>query len=210
MAQYHIVEQGEQLSGIAARHGFRSFRTIWDDARNDDLRRLRRNPHVLMPGDRIYVPDVQLKKETADTTQRHLYKVLGPGLVLRILLKDLDDGPVRNTACRLEVEGRTFDLTTDDQGFIEQRIPVNAREGRLTVEGEAVPIAIGFLDPVTETSGQKARLNNLGYHAGDPEAADDDERFRIAVEEFQCDQDLPVNGICGEETRAKLLEAHGC
>jgi len=210
MSRYHVVEQGEQLSGIAARYGFRDFRTIWNDPQNGDLRELRRNPHVLMPGDRVYVPEVRLKKEAADTTQRHLYKVLGPGLVLRILLKNLDDEPVRNTACRLEVEGRAFDLATDEQGFIEQHIAVNAREGRLTVEGEAVPIAIGFLDPVTETSGQKARLNNLGYQAGDPEAADEDERFRIAVEEFQCDQDLPVNGICGEETRAKLLEAYGC
>jgi peptidoglycan hydrolase-like protein with peptidoglycan-binding domain len=34
--------------------------------------------------------------------------------------------------------------------------------------------------------------------------------FRSAVEEFQCDHGLTVDGDCGAQTQAKLLSVHGC
>lgn len=52
-------------------------------------------------------------------------------------------------------------------------------------------------------SGQSGRLTNLGYFSGDvnqPEPAD----FKSAVEEFQCDHGLAVDGICGPITQASL------
>jgi peptidoglycan hydrolase-like protein with peptidoglycan-binding domain len=71
---------------------------------------------------------------------------------------------------------------------------------------------------VDEVSGQIGRLNNLGYDAGEldsPVASPEQERhrsehFRSAVEEFQCDHGLLVDGICGARTQAKLEEIHGC
>jgi putative peptidoglycan binding protein/LysM domain-containing protein len=99
-----------------------------------------------------------------------------------------------------------------------------------------IPVKIGHLDPVDKISGQIARLNNLGYFTGDltqaegasASGADDGERagdtnetsgtggsgkddqFRSAVEEFQCDHGLTVDGICGPLTQAKLKQLHGC
>jgi hypothetical protein len=72
-------------------------------------------------------------------------------------------------------------------------------------------ILIGHLDPVSEASGQKARLNNLGYFAGAMDE-DDDARFRSAVEEFQCEHmgKGSVDGVCGPKTQAKLEDVHGC
>ena len=64
--------------------------------------------------------------------------------------------------------------------------------------------AVG-LDSVT---GQKARLNNLGYDAGEV----NDEvtlRYKSAVEEFQCDQKLTVDGDCGKGTQGQLKKVHG-
>jgi len=52
-------------------------------------------------------------------------------------------------------------------------------------------------------------LNNLGYEAGDV-GAPDPERFRSAVEEFQCDQDMDVTGDCDDATQSQLRSAHGC
>jgi peptidoglycan hydrolase-like protein with peptidoglycan-binding domain len=98
---------------------------------------------------------------------------------------------------------------------IEQQIPKRAENGALTIEddrspfGVEVPIKVGHLDPVDEVSGQRARLNNLGYNAGE-RAAPAELQFRSAVEEFQCDYDLTVDGVCGPQTQAKLLEVHGC
>ena len=34
--------------------------------------------------------------------------------------------------------------------------------------------------------------------------------FRSAVEEFQCDQKLSVDGVVGPATRARLVKAYGC
>ncbi|MGE5692395.1 MAG: peptidoglycan-binding domain-containing protein, partial [Candidatus Zixiibacteriota bacterium] len=73
----------------------------------------------------------------------------------------------------------------------------------------AIPIQIGHLDPIEETSGQKARLSNLGYYFG-PLDAQADEKFRIAVQEFQCDNDLKVDGECGPKTQEKLKQVYGC
>jgi hypothetical protein len=72
-----------------------------------------------------------------------------------------------------------------------------------------IPFKIGDLDPVLETSGQVARLNNLGYFAGDL-SNPDPATFQSAVEEFQCDKSLTVDGICGPATQAKLSQVHGC
>ncbi len=55
-------------------------------------------------------------------------------------------------------------------------------------------------------SGQQARLDNLGYFASDG----DDDAFKSAVEEFQCDNSLTVDGDCGPATQAKLKQVYGC
>jgi hypothetical protein len=81
----------------------------------------------------------------------------------------------------------------------------------------SLPLKIGYLDPVTTVPGQVARLNNLGYDAGlvgrEDRAPRDEEgqrQFRSAVEEFQCDHGLAVDGKCGPVTQAKLKKVHGC
>ena len=70
-----------------------------------------------------------------------------------------------------------------------------------------LPIKIGYLDPVEEVSGQIGRLDNLGYFPGD---GTDEDQFKSAIEEFQCDNGLTVDGDCGPGTQAKLKEIHGC
>ena len=52
-------------------------------------------------------------------------------------------------------------------------------------------------------------MSNLGYYLG-PLDADNPAKFRSAVEEFQCDYGLTVDGDCGPNTQAKLKQVHGC
>jgi N-acetylmuramoyl-L-alanine amidase len=134
---------------------------------------------------------------------------MAPRLTLRLLIKDFNEQPIINTACTLEVEGAAYQLTTNANGQIQQQISASARTGRLRILDLELPIQIGHLDPVEEVSGQQARLNNLGYDAGEV-GEEDEAKLRSALEEFQCDQSFTVDGICDPQTQARLLEVHGC
>lgn len=218
MPKTHTVKQGEYLSGIAEQYGFTDNAKIWDDPANADLKSKRKNPNVLFPGDQLTIPDKESKEISGSTGQRHRFQVRLPGLKLRIVLEDMYEKPIANAQCHLRVESEEIELTTDSTGKIERTIRASAAAGQLTLEDKKtedleIPVKIGFLDPVDEVSGQCARLNNLGYNAGplpDNTAKENKLQLQSAVEEFQCDHGLSVDGICGPNTQAKLLKVHGC
>ncbi len=209
MPTEHIVQQGEYLAKIAAQYGFSSYRTIWDHANNAELKRKRKNPNILYPGDKLFIPDRQPREESASTDTRHDYRLKSETLKLRLLVKGSDDEPIANTPCVLIVENRRYEKTTNAAGNVEEIIRRGAHVASLTIRDVEIPLRIGDLDPVEEISGQQARLNNLGYDAGPVDGSDEAKR-RSAVEEFQCDHKLKVDGDCGSKTQAKLVEVHGC
>ena len=57
-------------------------------------------------------------------------------------------------------------------------------------------------------SGQAARLTNLGYLMNTEDSPDAE--LLSAVEEFQCDEELAVDGISGPKTQNQLVKVHGC
>lgn len=181
---------------------------------NAALRKKRDNPHVLFPGDELFIPDKEERQEAGTTETIHRFRLRAQPLTLRLALKDFDHQPLANIPCELHVEGAVHQLTTDSAGRIQQPISTKAESAVLVFKDPLVPfplgipLKIGHLDPVEELSGQEGRLNNLGYHAG---ALDDpiDDRFRFAVQEFQCDHGLQVDGLCGPHTQAKLKDVHG-
>jgi Putative peptidoglycan binding domain/LysM domain len=221
MGVIHTVSQGEHLSGIALRYGFRDYRTIWNDPGNADLKQRRPNPHVLFPGDQLVIPDKMKKQLPRPTDQGHRFQVAAQPLDLRIRLEQRRGDPIAGTPCMLAANDDGSSLTSDGDGALARSIAKDATAGKLTIQQQItvkdktvpltieMPLHIGHLDPVDEASGQRSRLANLGYYlaADDPV---DDAAFTSAVEEFQCDNGLAVDGICGPATQAKLSEIHGC
>jgi hypothetical protein len=205
----HTVQQGEHISRIAEHYGFHDSGVIWDHPSNAALREQRQNPSVLLPGDQLFVPEKQVKKVVCATTNTHRFRLHAEPVLLRLVLRDLNSDPIANTPCTLEVNGQIYELTSGADGLVEQKIPRTAESGRLTFGQLVIPLQIGHLDPVAEVSGWRARLNNLGYNAG---KSDDplDPQLQSAVEEFQIDYELTVDGMCGPNTQAKLKEVHGC
>ena len=59
----HIVKQGDCISNIAYQHGHFPD-TIWNDSKNSDLRQKRKDPNVLLPGDVVYIRDIEAKEES--------------------------------------------------------------------------------------------------------------------------------------------------
>jgi len=216
MADNYTVQQGDHLSKIAKDNGFIDYTVIWDHPNNSDLKKLRQNPNVLLPGDEIFIPDAEQKQESGATDKKHTFNVDKKTLKLRLVLEDIYEKPIAGAQCALLVDGQAYQLTTDGHGKLEQDVPLDAQDGALTIRGDqtpfandVIPIKIGHLDPVDEISGQIARLNNLGYFAGPLDGSDED-AFESAVEEFQCDHSLTVDGICGPNTQSKLKQVHGC
>jgi hypothetical protein len=105
---------------------------------------------------------------------------------------------------------------TDDGGEITFTLRSITPDTRGSLATEALEhgyvdtrtVVIAPLEPVDHPRGQRARLDNLGYvWIFDDEEAEVPSIY--AIEEFQCDHGLPVDGACGPTTQAKLVEVHG-
>lgn len=51
----YVVRQGDYLLKLAQRYGF-DAEEVWSHPRNEDLRKLRKDHHILAPGDIVYLP----------------------------------------------------------------------------------------------------------------------------------------------------------
>ena len=205
----HRIEQGEHVVRIAREKGFRDWQSIWNRGENSKLKALRENPNVLFPGDELFLPDFLEKEEASATGMVHSFKAPSLNLRLRIQVRDVNGDPVPNCDCLLAIAGEDRKLVTDGDGRIDEEIPVDTKGGEIRVRGQVYKLDIGHLDPVEEKSGQRDRLANLGYYLADGDELDEEE-FRSAVEEFQCDNGLSVDGQCGSQTQKALKKLHGC
>lgn len=206
----YTVQQGDHMSGIAEQFGFRDFKTIWNHPNNAQLKQDRKDPHILFPGDQVFIPEKQQKLSSAPTDKLSKFQVGLTKLTLNLKLQDVNGDAIANKPVTISVEGAVVPPpNTDGDGKTSSEIAKTAKNGALVLSDLQFPLKIGHLDPVDKQSGQIARLNNLGYEAGDPQTVDA-EAFESAVEEFQCDNKLPVNGSCDSATQAKLVAVHGC
>jgi hypothetical protein len=215
MSHLHPVGPGETISSIAKDEGFANYLTIWNDPGNDGLRTIRHNPHILEVGDPVFIPELPENVSHGNDTQKHVFALEAPALLLNVQLQDLDGKPIANKDVVLRVDaedknGRealedVFELTTDKDGKISQEILKDAEIAELTVGDDRFLIFIGLLGPVDSNEGMRARLNNLGYFAGLANDRDT-EQLRWAIEEFQHDNKIsPPNGdVDDPNNRAKL------
>jgi Putative peptidoglycan binding domain len=216
----HTVEDGEHLSRIARKHGFTNHTVIWDHAQNAELKKARKNPNVLFPGDQVFIPDREERTESRSTDAKHRFVAKREPLKFRLVLEDLYEKPIANAKCELHIEHEQFKVTTDGHGKIERDIRPTDEQAFIVIQDLqtpfneiAIPVKIGRLHPPDKPSGQLARLNNLGYLAGPIPGKSREENealFVSAVEEFQCDHGLVVDGKCGPVTQEKLKQVHGC
>ena len=203
------IRQGDALESIAEETGF-FWETIWLAAENKDLREARGDPHVLLPGDRLHVPELRSHSESAATEQRHRFRRKGVPSKLRVVLEN-EDGPRVGEPYKLEIDdGTIHEGNTDGAGAIEHPIPPGARRAVLHVGDppQEFQLKLAHLDPVDSISGQQARLSNLGLFMRKIDGKQNGS-LASALRLFQQQHDLETSGEPDQATLDKLVEVHG-
>jgi hypothetical protein len=220
MGETHVVQQGECLTAIAARYGFADAKAIYEAPENAAYRQLRPDPHVILPGDRIVIPDRKKKSETLATGKRHRIVVTLPQRHLRLKLQLAPGDSLEGEPFELSVGGQTIRGSVGGENAIEADVPADESAATLllTKRNLKLRLAIGHLDPVRDgaggeliPSGVQARLHNLGFLAGVGSGSLDDETT-AALRRFQAAVlgRAEPDGAPDDETLQKLVEAHGC
>jgi len=209
----HVVHQGECFSKIAARYGFGDYRVLYDHPDNAELKKKRANPNVLEPGDRIVIPDKDVKVEEGLATGKfHRFRLRRPKKELRLKLEGHDGKALAGASYVLEVGGEKHEGKTDGDGKLEQKVPVSETTGKLTIAGRVIHLRLGHLNPLDAAdggiTGAQGRLVNLGYNPG-PADGVLGRRTRTALALFQHDEKLEVTGKLDDATKQKLEEKHG-
>lgn len=215
MATKHEVQQGECLSVIAEQHGFHDYSVLYDHPDNEGLKKIRPNPNVLEPGDKVSVPKLEERSEAAKVDSVTSFKLILPKKELRIVLKDRHGEPLADEPYDLHVQGRPplKDQRTDGDGLIKQPVPLGAKIATLEVRGRTLKLELGALNPAWDTPdegvrGAQARLHNLGFNVG-PDDGELGRRTRAAIAMFQHEQGMTIDGELTEELANALRDAHG-
>ncbi len=205
------VQQGDCIDSIAFSHGH-FWQTIWNHSDNQQLKSLRKDPNVLLAGDRVFVPDLRPKQESAVTEERHRFKRKGVPAKLNVRF-EFDGKPRTDTPFTVVMDGVVKQGQTDGDGWVRLPIAPNAREAKIVLrpknsEPEEYTLQLGHLDPIDTISGQKARLANLGLFQGEvsAEATPD---FTEAIKTFQAACGLNETGVADQRTQQKLKDQHG-
>jgi putative peptidoglycan binding protein/LysM domain-containing protein len=208
----HTVQPGDHLAKIAQRYGWADARAILDHPQNAALKRRRRDPNILHPGDQVFVPQPRPKTVACATGKVHAFRVKRARKMLRIYVRDENHRLLRNTPFVLEIGDQRIERATDGDGLLEEPIAVDLESAILRVGDHAWRLHIGRLNPLHDAadggvSGAQARLANLGFAPG-PVDGTLGPRTRAALCAFQKDHGLERTGELDDATRAKLDTEH--
>lgn len=206
----HRIREGECIESIAFENGL-FWETIWDDQANAELKRIRKNPNALLPGDKVVIPEKRNKEVSIETENTHRFKRLGVPSRLYFIVEG-EDGPCAEEPYVLDIDGQLINGTTNSEGEIRESIAPDAKTCLITVgkEPDAIrfEVKLGHIDPIDEVSGVKARLNNLGYDCGEENDKMNEETIE-AIKAFQENAGLPVTGQIDQATLGEIESVHG-
>jgi hypothetical protein len=207
----YVVMQGDTVASVVAPKGA-DPNTVWYDSKNDSLRKLRSDPAVLCPGDILYIPDEAPPSHSLEVGATNTFTAAVATQPLKLVLGGAQ--PLANAAYVVTGLGDDVPGTTKADGSLTVHVPVDIDTFVLEFTDRQVSyqVLVGHLDPVTEASGVRQRLSNLGYGSpmfdllGDLGIEVDP---GLAIRLFQIQAGLTVSGEVDHETAAAIQKAHG-
>ena len=167
----HTVQQGECLSTLADRYRVKDWRALHEHPNNKELAERRKNPNVLLPGDQVFIPEVEEKLVERPTGSMHRFVLERRKVKLHVALKSDEGEAYSGKRFVLVVGEERFEGTTSGDGDVIAEVPFSATrctlEAWLRTDDDdpdlVEELLLGQLDPVEEVSGVQARLANLGF-----------------------------------------------
>ena len=207
----HIVKAGECVASIAAACRD-TVESLWDLAANAELRKLRVDPFVLAPGDRLMVPKPKPAAFVLEAGKRHVFRRHGTHVNFQVTVT-LNDKPRANIDFTLVVDGdKTKPITgqTDDGGVVRTQIPAAAQRGRIEFADGLCSFGfeLGDLDPLDTIAGVQGRLRNLGFFFARVDGVYGP-YTASALRKFQRAHRLEPTGLADDPTKAALRSAYG-
>ncbi|MGZ5443997.1 MAG: peptidoglycan-binding domain-containing protein [Thermoanaerobaculia bacterium] len=205
-----VIRPGDSVCSIAAASGHLP-QTLWDDPANADLKAVRIDPELLVPGDRVSIPPIRPKTVACATGSSHVFRVAGRKATVTIFVEDEAADPFANKQYELVGGDETITGTTDDTGKLECRIDARVHTGTLRVwlDEPGLPnpwvlgVRFGELPPVDQPDGIQRRLTNLGLRFGPIE-----EIPPATLTAFQKALGVAESGEVDAATLQKLVEIH--
>jgi hypothetical protein len=203
----YSVQQGDHASGIAENAGYDDYTVLWNDPGNSDLQSQRTDPHVLVPGDTVNVPEIkEVPPVNKATGAKYPFTISKTPLRVRMKMLDLAAEP--QTQVPVTVAG--VPLTTDGTGLVQTDVDKLATSLPVTAPDATYTLSVGAINPADDTTeaGYKARLFNLGF-LWDPTVDDTDDEMVIALQDFQAQYSLTISGQLDDATKAQLTQVYG-
>jgi N-acetylmuramoyl-L-alanine amidase len=196
------------MSSIGDANGF-YWQTLWDAQANAELKRVRKDPNILMPGDQVAIPKLRLKTVQGAVDQRHRFRRRGVPEKLYLSFADPYGNPRADLPYKLDIEGVVTDGHTDAEGCIEVWISPQAQSAKLVLLApdtgkvlDGYTFEVGHLAPFDSGEGLAARLANLGL-------SDEDAELMDTLAAFQRQSGLEETGCADGPTQRRLRELTG-
>jgi len=218
MATEHTVQQGENLVSIAKKYKIASWREIYQHPDNTAFRQLRPNPNILMPGDKIQIPEAKSKTVYVRTGANHQFVVKRNVQQLKFQLKDRDGHPKAGVKAVFNLNGKQQTVISKADGSLAvdidqtdlSEIPLELYEDPSSQEPTSqFTVKPGHLDPPDTLSGLQARLNSLGYPCGTVDGIYG-KKTRSGIESFQRIMGLAVTGQPDALVYSAAEKEYGC
>lgn len=204
----HRVRQGETVVGLAKRFGT-TKKKILEHPDNRALLARGRTSGILRAGDQVTIPGPENKEMPAATGQCHRFRCNERSTLLKVRFMRENEARA-NEAYVLRIDLEEISGTLDSDGWLERRIPAEAREVMVLLgenAEEQYRLRVGDLDPVGEVTGLRQRLKNLGYPTDSEDEIFSDD-LRDALRRFQLDHGLEETGEFDGATRNELRNAY--
>jgi N-acetylmuramoyl-L-alanine amidase len=204
----YIAKPGDTIQKIALRHKL-DWEVVWQHSGNARLRETRKEPNLLLPGDKVVLPERDIRQEACATDTHHRFRAKGNTTLLRLRLLDEEGRPMAGTSYQLLIGGAIHEGSTDADGNLEQSISALTIKATLHIPSlnRNLPLYLGRLGPADAPQGIQERLRNLGYyHNRDPKLAT--LKLAAALRKFQKEHGLEQNGKTDAATIQKIEELH--